>query len=704
MRTLTSASAVELARLGSVFAIALLASLILPPQARAFDQLELDLGSLEAADWQAEGLSFKLDWDDPQTSYSLKIDRLRLPALSRELSGVSIECRQGAIESRRIACADGRLTLPDPLLDNAGIDMSFDFDPVSGRLAGTLKRVAVVGGTIDVDFQLDAEGWRLRGRGHGLQARMLVSHWPELRGFLADWSLAGRIELDTQLAGRGDKLQRAQWQGRLSDLSLGDASGLYAGEGLALASRGELTPRGSGWRIDSAWQLSEGELLTPGFYLDASTHPLELKGMVLPNADFTTLGLRDVRLNSPDLLDLRLEGELRPSNEKPVAQLKLRLEPVRMAALYGELLQPVLAGTPWGRFETAGEVELSVDAAGEAMGVTLGLRDFSLDDAEGEEGARRLGLYDVNGRLHWRRGAEAEPSEISWRAGHLLEHIGIGPGEVAFQTHDHSLRLLRQARVPVLDGALVVDKLELQELGSEKQRLQFDGFIEPISMATLSQALDWVPLSGKLSGMLPGLRYEQGLLSVDGVLLVRIFDGDILLKQLQTRDLFGVYPQLNADIELHNLDLESLTHTFSFGRITGRLDGYVRKLRMEDWSPVAFDARFFTPDGDDSRHRISQKAVDNISNLGGAGMSGALARSFMRFFEEFGYKRIGIGCRLSNGVCDMVGAGPAKQGYYLVEGSGLPRIDIIGFNTTADWDGLVEQLKQIVASGPPMIE
>jgi hypothetical protein len=52
----------------------------------------------------------------------------------------------------------------------------------------------------------------------------------------------------------------------------------------------------------------------------------------------------------------------------------------------------------------------------------------------------------------------------------------------------------------------------------------------------------------------------------------------------------------------------------------------------------------------------------------------------------------------------MVGAGDAKQGYYLVEGSGIPRIDIIGYNKTADWTRLVEQLMQITDSASPVIE
>ncbi len=676
----------------------------IPQPARSFDQVELELGSLSGTDWRAEQLRLTLDWGDPETAYHLGIAKLKLPTLKREFSGVTIDCSRGVIESRRIACEAGKVMLPDSQLDDANMGMSFEFDPVSGRLSGKLDGVAVAGGSLDLQFRFEAESWDARLKARGLHGQSLTALWPDFEPLLAGWSLAGRLDLEAEFSGRGDRLGSAGWQGRLSDLSLGDPSGAYAGEGLAFALDGQLAASTEGWRVETGLSLERGELLTPVCYLDAAAHPLQLEARFGLASGFKRLRLDDVRLRQPGLLDLQLEAELSLAEQTSFERLKLQLAPLPAGELYRELLQPVLAGTPWGRFEMDGEIDLALDLQDGAPSLELGLKGFSLDDMPNDDAVRRMGLYDVNGRLYWRRSGSAERSRLSWQSGHLLEHIDIGPGQIEFQSSGKGLKLNRQARIPLLDGALVVDRLELADLGSASQSLQFDGFIEPISMAALSQALGWIPLSGKLSGMLPGLKYEQGLLSVDGVLLVRIFDGDILIKHLKTRDLFGVYPQLSADIELHNLDLESLTHTFSFGRITGRLDGYVRELRMEDWSPVAFDARFFTPEGDDSRHRISQKAVDNISNLGGAGMSGALARSFMRFFEEFGYKRIGIGCRLSNGVCDMVGAGPAKQGYYLVEGSGIPRIDIIGFNTTADWSSLVEQLKQIAASEGPAVE
>ncbi len=40
----------------------------------------------------------------------------------------------------------------------------------------------------------------------------------------------------------------------------------------------------------------------------------------------------------------------------------------------------------------------------------------------------------------------------------------------------------------------------------------------------------------------------------------------------------------------------------------------------------------------------------------------------------------------------MSGLTPARQGYYLVKGKGLPRIDIIGNAGRVDWPQLVAQI------------
>ncbi|MGH8009138.1 MAG: hypothetical protein ACREQ3_19300, partial [Candidatus Binatia bacterium] len=149
--------------------------------------------------------------------------------------------------------------------------------------------------------------------------------------------------------------------------------------------------------------------------------------------------------------------------------------------------------------------------------------------------------------------------------------------------------------------------------------------------------------------------------------------------------------------------LKTVTKAFSFGKIQGQLSGRIDKLHMADWQPVSFDAQFATPPDDPSPHSISQKAVDNLSSLGGVG--GALSRSFLGVFDEFSYSRLGLSCRLQNDVCVMDGLAPAEEGgYYIVKGGGLPpRIDVIGYVHRVDWSELVERLKRTTNNPAPIV-
>jgi hypothetical protein len=216
--------------------------------------------------------------------------------------------------------------------------------------------------------------------------------------------------------------------------------------------------------------------------------------------------------------------------------------------------------------------------------------------------------------------------------------------------------------------------------------------LTPVSLAELSNRLAWPAFSGSLSGVIPSVRYAGGNITVDGTLSMQAFDGTVLISDLKLSQPFGVVPRATADINASNLSLDALTRTFSFGNIQGRLDGRVDNLVLENWQPAEFDAKFATPEGDTSRHRISQRAVENLASLGGAGR--VLSSTVLRFFESFSYDRLGISCRLRNGICEMGGIESAERGYYIVKGGGLPpRIDVLGFNDRVDWNKLVARLK-----------
>ena len=178
---------------------------------------------------------------------------------------------------------------------------------------------------------------------------------------------------------------------------------------------------------------------------------------------------------------------------------------------------------------------------------------------------------------------------------------------------------------------------------------KFDAVVEPISVAPIAKAMGWPEFAGKLSGRIPGLTYRQGVLTLEGDLEADVFDGHVVASNLRVRDPLGKWPRLYADVLAFNLDLELVTRTFEFGSITGRVDVDLKELETFNWSPVSFDLRIATPKDDKSPHRISQRAVANLSNIGGGGggVATALQSGALQFFETFRYDQIGLSCRLA---------------------------------------------------------
>jgi hypothetical protein len=181
---------------------------------------------------------------------------------------------------------------------------------------------------------------------------------------------------------------------------------------------------------------------------------------------------------------------------------------------------------------------------------------------------------------------------------------------------------------------------------------------------------------------------------------MKLFDGDVRFSALSMERPFGVAPSLSADIDFEGLDLLRLTEVLDFGSITGRLDGQVHALRLVDWTPVAFDAEMHSVRRGGTKQRISQRAVQNISSVGDSSFVGSLQGRLIGLFDDFGYSRLGISCRLANEVCEMGGLpgslrSQAANSFTIVEGAGLPRLDVVGFNREVDWPTLVERIEAV---------
>lgn len=338
---------------------------------------------------------------------------------------------------------------------------------------------------------------------------------------------------------------------------------------------------------------------------------------------------------------------------------------------------------------------------GRAHSLAVQFKDASLD-------AKKLGLAldGVSGDLNW-LATGAPGSRLQWRGG-AMSGVPLGASDIAFVAQGSNFTLTSPWRQPLLGGALKVDKLALRDAGTPQVTADFQGALDPIDLAALCKALGWPVFTGTLGGRLPGLSVRDDEWTIDGALEAQVFDGNVRIDKLRAMQPFGALPRVMADVQVRKLDLERLTGAFSLGRITGRLDGDVTGLRLLSWSPVAFDGRLYSTPGFGGERRISQRAIDTISSIGG-GPTGLISRGFFKLFQDFAYDKLGISCVLRDGVCEMDGIEPVKSkdgqpGYYLVKGRLLPRIDVVGYARRVSWSNLIEQLKAARASGGPELK
>ncbi len=669
-------------------------------QVFAIDRLTIQLGSIRGPDWSAAGVTLEIHWQEGEKAgYSLAGEQLRHPALATPLEHFGLECVEGTLGDWEIACDRGRLHLDHAALKTPEIPLRFRWDRRGQTLEIESDSIALRAGSLSLQVSSDPQHWAVRLHSKALdlkQLEHLLRPWvPRPQGVEISGSAGVTLEID----GKGEDISGVRLNTRFKKVAFADAAYEYLGEELSGTWSIQAGMTAGEWRGNQKLLLRQGALLTPFFYLAPEKDAVTLAFGFSTDRQQRRLQVEKLKYSHPGILELAASATLVLSDAVTLQDLRLVSGNTDLQALNEAYIQPIAAETLLDGMELAGTVsaELETRTGGPLRG-RVEVQDLYL-----EQGDKLFAVYGLNGTLVSTTEPDGEPGRLSWEGGHLMQTFILGASEAVLRWQGETLQLTEPLSLPVLDGAIKVERFAIGG-GETGPQVAFEGVITPISMAEVSRALGWPQLAGTLSGVIPGVAYENGIITIEGAVLVRVFDGDIVIRDLRLEELFGVLPRARANLELKGLDLETLTRTFSFGKITGRLGGEIKDLYLEDWQPISFDARFATPEGDGSRHRISQRAVDNISNLGGAGMSGAVSRTFMRMFEEFGYSRLGISCRLQRGVCEMGGIAPARRGYYLVKGGGIPRIDIVGFNQHIDWKLLIAKLDDIRRQKAPVVK
>lgn len=468
---------------------------------------------------------------------------------------------------------------------------------------------------------------------------------------------------------------------KFKNASFSDEAGLHAAEKLHGSLAMALKQSADTWLWSAKLDWQSGEVFWQPFYIANGGHQLTAGGKLenqLLTFDTAYLKIKDVG-------ELNASGQLNLNDFKWLS-FHASLPRLNLSTAYPMLFKPLLEKTAFAHAEVAGvaAMTLEIDHA-EPKFFELQLSDVDIADKN-----KKFALYKVNANIPWSYDS-AHTVNFGYESGELL-NLPLGKTNMQAQVERYALTA-PAIKLPILDGAL-----NLSDISAARRNGQWywhlSAGLEPISMEDFSASLNLPRMSGKASAQIPLVTYAAGTLTTDGSLVLNVFNGSVTVTQLTMQAPLGITPKLNADIAMRNLDLGVLTKTFSFGAIEGKLDGDIRNLELQNWKPVKFDAVVQSSPGKYPK-KISQRAVENISALGGGGAAAAVQRSFLRFFEQFNYGKMGMSCRLRNDVCEMGGIESTPHGYVIVKGSGIPAITVMGYNETVGWSELLARIKRV---------
>jgi len=711
----------------------IVAAWIGPADADAANTVDLAIEKLVHPQLSADGLHLRIEPPSGAlpASLTLRASSLRIARLGQTLRDVEFDCAPSPVEalevSRPVAGAKSAVA-PSPALPTGsggpgeGAATVRDADepaatqaavpgPIRWQCEGPLHwrdggrgwtiawdadealthaNLRLAQGNSEIALQLPLGSDALAVDAKRVPARWLAQVAPQLT-----WQ-EGRIDGRVEMTSTRTNASRWRGQVRARSLSAEGAGGSIALAGLDIGGPIDITRSPEGLRIDAAPTLSRGELLAGPVYLAwpaESAMVMEWAAVVSgDNWQIERLTLSDGGF------EVEASGLMRPADTEWLRSLNANVS-IDLSSRYERYLEGVMAslGQPGLVVNGTAKGTLALGAGGVVDALDTSLTHVSMRHPDG-----RYAIAGMEGVLAFRRGEVASaPSDLRWRS-LQLHALDFGGGAFRAVSRAGELRATQPLALKLFGGDVVARDLVYRPLETNGARLQASVDASGIDMADMASAFGWPAFSGRLDGSFPQVRYAGDVLSVGGEIAIHVFDGNVRVAQLSIERPFGVAPALSGEISLANLDLQPMTDVFGLGRIEGRLNGQVGGLRLLDWNPTAFDARLQTAES--GRRRISQLAVEQLTQIGGGGGTAGIQGKLLGVFDSFGYRRIGLSCRLANDVCEMGGVDESAGGYTILKGSGLPLITIRGFQQRVDWPVLVARLKAVVAGQRPVVD
>lgn len=671
--------------------------LLLTHTVSAVERLSFSVEKIDSKDWQLNDVSLTLSAIQQQSQQlSLSIKQLSLPAPFQHLNIFDVQCLNFNWQENKIICQQGKAKLKSNVFESSGFAFSFSITEQQSYF--NIQDLKLAKGTLSLSEKLLGQRWLVNIKSKDIQLQSIKSFLSKIETPIDEIS-KGYLNADVFVQGNDNGINKLKIKTNVRELSLQANEGKQVTELLTINLELQANLKNGVWQWQNANQIKQGELFIEPVYIELKDDIISINTQgQWSNSD--SINVQKVQLIHSDIYDLNVGGVGKQQSGISIDQAHILVNIKDLEEFSTHYITPFTEQTAFEGIKLKGQLQSEIEVQNSS--VTQVAVDFSSLDVNDDN--KRITIDNAEGILNWSIDPDfLIPSVIKWDQIHIRA-IPIDEGQLKLLGKNNSITLIEQTSIPLLGGKLEIKQFNWQRQKDLEPKVFFEGGINNISLQKLTDAFNWTPLSGNISGYIPGVDYENKTLTVNGELRVNVFDGQIKINKLASSGMFTDFSRFNMNMEIDKLDLHAITQKFEVGGMEGRVSGYINNLYLENWSPVTFYAWLGTPENDKSNHRISQKAVENIASIGGGGAADIISKGFLRFFDTFGYEKLGFGCYLYHGVCQLMGAEAARQGFYIVKGGGLPRIDIIGYNPRVDWKVLIERLSRINTTDEVVIQ
>ena len=329
----------------------------------------------------------------------------------------------------------------------------------------------------------------------------------------------GSVQGKAEFSGVGYQLQHIKADMSVSEVAFSDEAGLKAAEKLTGQIKVQAHRQRQDWGWDAQLDWRDGELFWQPLYFAGGGHRLEGRGEWSDDH----LSVEQGVANIAGVGAIKFDGEL-GWQDKSIRSLNCEARNWSLESAYPLLIKPFMEKGLLGDSEIAGRADFAAHIKNQKFtGFSLGLREVDVADKK-----NRFAFYKLNALIPWSYDDKTS-ARMSYGSGQLLG-MSLGAAQHELELERYSM-VASQLDFPVLDGKLVLQNTAAAIVNDQWYwRVQAE--VQGVTMPEFSHALGWPRMEGKMDAQIPMVLYQNGKLTTNGALKLKVFDGDIRVDNL----------------------------------------------------------------------------------------------------------------------------------------------------------------------------